>query len=156
MNPPDEKTIVRKIDTLASWQKQIEELTAKKNEVAEGLLAEKTRHLDALIPQSVRDAIGKLNDDYAGQIAALEAEFAQKGKASQENYSILEKEIRADVVVLGKTVTGEKLQVVYTPGRVSWNDDALSGFAKAHPEILEYRNPGEPYASIKKVTKKSK
>ena len=102
--------------------------------------SEKQQLIDNLIPAEIRE-----------QIAAIEAEYAGRTSAVAANIESLESEIKDAVKTSGETVKGDFLMAVYAKGRTSWDDKGLSGFAKAHPEILEYRKQGEPSVSIRGV-----
>ena len=104
------------------------------------LEAEKKQLIDDLIPTEIRK-----------QIAAIEAEYAQRAEGVEANISELETAIKDEVKAIGETVKGDFLMAVWTKGRTSWDDKSLSGYSKAHPEILEYRKQGEPSVSIRGV-----
>ena len=56
---------------------------------------------------------------------------------------------------MGETVKGDHLQAVWSKGRASWDDKALMGYTKAHPELLEFRKQGEPSVSIRSTSGKN-
>ena len=125
----DITNIVQKLNDMAEYRKQ--------RNAAE---AEKKQLIDDLIPTEIRE-----------QIAAIEAEYAERFMAADAAIGTLETEIKDGVKALGETVKGDFLMAVWTKGRTSWDDKALSGYSKAHPEILEYRKQGEPSVSIRGV-----
>ena len=110
--------------------------------------------------QSARDAIslqkqsiidGIYTPEIRAAVAEVEAEFALKSKAVDENIAELDKQIRDGVLVHGETVRGTYLMAVWSKGREgSWDGSKLKGYAAAHPEILQFKKPdGEPSVSIK-------
>lgn len=84
-------------------------------------------------------------------IADIEAEFAIKSEAVDENIAKLTAEIKADVLTAGGTIKGEHMMAVWSKGRVSWDTKALDGVVALHPELAQFRKEGEPSVSIRKV-----
>lgn len=84
-------------------------------------------------------------------IADIEAEFAGKSEAVDENIEALTAEIKADVLAGGATVKGAHMMAVYAKGRVSWDTKALDGVVVLHPELAQFRKEGEPSVSIRKA-----
>lgn len=83
--------------------------------------------------------------------AEIEAEFAGKAEAVDENIKKLTDDIKADIKLLGCSVKGEHYQGVYVSGRVTWDPKSLDGYAVGHPEILHFRKEGEPSVSIRRI-----
>jgi len=61
----------------------------------------------------------------------------------------MEDNIKERVLLAGETVSGSVLKAVFNKGRTKWDTKALDGYAKAHPELLEFRSEGKPYVSIR-------
>ena len=72
-------------------------------------------------------------------------------ETAQANAAELENKVKSLVVEGGKTEKGERLQAVYTKGRVSWDTKAIDGYAISHPELFAFRKEGEPSVSIRAV-----
>lgn len=121
--------ITQKLDQLANFQAQRDVLEFEKQAL-----------IDQLIPPEVKI-----------RIEEIEAEFAGKRETVDANITALETEIREEVLRQGTTVKSTFLRVVYHPGRVSWDTERLDEYARARPEILEFRKQGSPYTSIQKV-----
>ncbi len=85
------------------------------------------------------------------KIAEIEAEFLGRGESVSEKIAELEAEVKEAVKTAGASVKGQFLHAVFTKGRVTWDSKALDGYAKAHPELAEYRKEGEPSVSLRKV-----
>lgn len=85
------------------------------------------------------------------KIADIEAEFAGKTEAVSDKITLLEGEVKELVKTEGASVKGQFLHAVFTKGRVTWDSKALDGYAKAHPELTEYRKEGEPSVSLRKI-----
>lgn len=98
----------------------------------------------ALVPPEVWEAWARLDDEFNAQMAAVVDSIAS-----------IEGDIKAGVVALGHTIKDPFIQVVYTPGRATWDGKFLDGYAAGHPEILVARKVGQPSASIRKLSPKA-
>lgn len=101
------------------------------------------------------DALADLRDlrerevlDLRAKIATLEAEIEARTKTVSGVIDALEETIKKECVQRRRTVKGSRLQVVYTKGRVTWNNDGLDGYAVNHQEVLRFRKEGEASAKI--------
>jgi HEAT repeat protein len=121
--------ISQKIDQLANYQAQRDVLELEKQSL-----------IDQLMPPEIK-----------ARIEEIEAEFSGKREAVDGNIAQLESEIKEEVIRHGATVKGSFLRVVYHPGRVTWDTKSLDAYARARPELLEFRKQGEPFVSIQKV-----
>jgi len=83
--------------------------------------------------------------------ANLETEFEHRFYRIESGINAKVEAVKNHVKELKESVKGASLHAVYSKGRVSWNDDALKGFAAVHPEILPFRKEGEPSVAIKSV-----
>lgn len=116
-------------------------------------LHELRQQLDAL-SLHVRDLTAAvITDAQRQEIAAIELEYAPSFDAVNERIADLEGSIKAAVIEAGATVKGQYYQAVYMKGRVSYDTKALDGYSLAHPELLAYRNEGQPSVSLRSVTK---
>jgi hypothetical protein len=84
-------------------------------------------------------------------LAALEAEFAQPTSDLTLAMDTLREEIKADVLVHGGTIKGERFMAVFNKGRTSWDTERLEKYATAHPEVNEFKKVGEPSVSIRAI-----
>lgn len=107
------------------------------------------RDLATLEKQRLIDEI--YTAEIKAKIAEIDAEFAGKNEAVSEKITALEAEVKQAVLVNGASIKGQFLHAVYTKGRVTWDSKALDGYAKAHPELVEYRKEGEPSVSLRKI-----
>jgi len=121
--------ISQKIDQLANFQAQRDVLELEKQSL-----------IDQLIPPEIK-----------ARIEEIEAEFNGKREAVDEKITAMENEIKEEVIRHGATVRGTFLRVVYHTGRVTWDTKSLDAYARARPELLEFRKQGEPFVSIQKV-----
>ena len=121
--------ISQKIDQLANFQAQRDVLELEKQSL-----------IDQLLPPEIK-----------ARLEEIEAEFSGKREAVDEKINELESEIKEEVIRHGATVKGTFLRVVYHPGRVTWDTKSLDAYARARPELLEFRKQGEPFVSIQKV-----
>ena len=92
-----------------------------------------------------------LTPEIKARLAEIKAEFGDKSQAATENMAALESEIKAAVLVQGETIKSAHLMAVWSKGRISWDDKALQGYMKSHPELSEFRKQGEPSVSIRTV-----
>lgn len=83
--------------------------------------------------------------------AEIEAEFAGKADAVDDNIRKLTEEIKADVKTLGATVKADHFQAVYVKGRVTWDTSKMDGYAVGHPEVLFMRKEGEPSVTLRRI-----
>jgi hypothetical protein len=83
------------------------------------------------------------------ELDALEAEFDPVLEAAEANASALEAEIRNDVLLRGESLHGGVYQAIYVKGRVSWDNQGIDDYAKAHPELLKFRKEGQPSVSLR-------
>jgi hypothetical protein len=125
-------TINEKLDHLANYQAEREVLQLQKQELIDEIL---TAEIKARLDE-------------------IEAEFAPRMVAVDENIAALEEEIKADVLQNGATVRGTFLRAVWNRGRVSWDTKGIDEYALYHPEVIRYRKQGQPYVSITRVEAK--
>ena len=92
-----------------------------------------------------------ITDEIKLQLKEIDEEFATDLDRIDEIIKELSAEIKAGCVEFGSSVKGEFQRVSFVKGRTTWDSKGLSGYAVAHPEILEFRKVGNPYASIKNV-----
>lgn len=118
------------------WLKELATLRAKQEE----LEAQKQAEMKRAIPKPVQKKLEGIEQEYFGKIDGI----ASKAKK-------MEVEIKESVVALGETVQGEELYAVYNNGRVAWDDVALEGYMKTHPEIRDFRKEGKPSVTIRKA-----
>jgi hypothetical protein len=103
----------------------------------------------AIDKQTLIDQV--LNAEIRARLAEIEAEFEGRGEAVEANIAALEAEIKDEVRKHGATVRGAHFMAVWSKGRVAWDDRSLSNYARAHPEVLEFRKQGDPSISIRKA-----
>lgn len=124
-----EQEIAEKLDRLASFYAQRDVFNLQKQEL-----------IDQVLTPEIK-----------ARLDEIEAEFAGKLEALEENIAALDAEVRQDVLNHGGSVRGSFLKVHWNKGRVSWDTKSLDDYASRHPEIIQYRKQGEPYASIIKI-----
>ena len=120
-------------------KKKLESLSILHAQLA-GLRSEKQRLIDESLPA-----------EYRSRVSEIEQEFAQKEETARRNIEELAAEIRADTLVFGRSVQSSEYQAVWSRGRVSWDDKALSMYAREHSEILPFRKEGKPVISIRRI-----
>lgn len=121
--------IVEKLNMLAEFKNALDVLRLEREEIEQ-----------KIIPPDVKAALDE-----------LDAEYAPKTDEVREKISSIEAEIKSLVVEHGETVKGDYIQAVYVKGRTTWNTSALDGYAKAHPEIDDFRRVGDPSVSLRSL-----
>jgi hypothetical protein len=87
------------------------------------------------------------------ELDALDLEYKPVMEAAEENFEALENEIKTDVLLCGKSVSGGMYRATYTQGRVSWDNDGMTTYAESHPDVLKFRKQGQPIVSLRVVSK---
>lgn len=122
-------SVNEKLDQLANYQAEKDVLQLQKQELIDQIL---TAEIKARLDE-------------------IEAEFAPRVAAVEENIAALEEEIKADVLKNGETIRGTFLRAVWYRGRVSWDTKSMDEYALYHPEVIRFRRQGQPYVSITRV-----
>jgi hypothetical protein len=125
---------------------ETEVIQSKLNLIAE---YQSQKDLLNLNKQEIIDTI--LTPEIKAKIAEIEAEFAGKGEAADNNIAALTAEVKVMVIQAGATVKADHYQAVYVKGRVTWDGKTLDGFAVAHPEILFARKEGDPSVTLRRI-----
>lgn len=86
------------------------------------------------------------------ELDALELEYRPVLEAADENIAALENEIKTDVLLYGESISGGSYRASYTQGRVSWDNDGMTKYAAAHPDVLQFRKQGQPIVSLRVVS----
>jgi hypothetical protein len=89
------------------------------------------------------------------ELDALEAEYQPLLEAAQDNAASLETEIKNDVLLSGQSVMTDVYQAVYVKGRVTWDNDGISNYARMHPEVLKFRREGQPSVTLRTAGRSS-
>jgi hypothetical protein len=83
--------------------------------------------------------------------AEIEAEFAGKSEAVDENIRKLTEEIKADIKTLGVSVKGTHLRAEFTKPKKSWIPQLLDAYTEDHPDIKDCYTLGESSVAIKRI-----
>ena len=94
-----------------------------------------------------------LTPEIKEKLAEIDAEFDPKIDTLSQEKSMLEADIKQEVLSAGRTVKGTYHSFVWSkPRDPGWDNVALDGYAAAHPEILKFRKePGSPSVSVRKA-----
>ena len=92
-----------------------------------------------------------LTPEIKEKLAEIDAEFDPKSDELSQQKSMLEADIKMEVLQAGQTVKGTFHSFVWSKPRVSWDTKALDGYALAHPEIAQFRTEGSPSVSVRKA-----
>ena len=126
---PDERSIQFLLDQLTGFRSHRDALAVDKQILVDSVMTP--------------EILAKLSD--------IDTEFADKFAAVDRNTSALESQIRAAVLVRGSTVKGTSLQAVWSKGHTTWDTKKFDDYALTHPDVLAFRDPGEPSVSIKVI-----
>jgi len=92
-----------------------------------------------------------LTPEIKEKLAEIDAEFDPKADEIAQQKSMLEAEIKQEILEAGRTIKGTYHSFVWSKPRVSWDTKALDGYAAAHPEIQQFRIEGSPSVSVRKA-----
>ena len=91
-----------------------------------------------------------LTPEIKEKLAEIDAEFDPKSDELSQQKSMLEAEIKQEILDAGRTIKGTFHSFVWSKPRVSWDTKALDGYALAHPAIAQFRTEGSPSVSVRK------
>ena len=86
------------------------------------------------------------------ELDALDSEYRPVLESVEENIATLENEIKTDVLMYGESISGGSYRASYTQGRLSWDNDGMTKYATAHPDVLQFRKQGQPSVSLRAVS----
>jgi hypothetical protein len=115
-------------------------------------------HLERL--QAARAAALAVQEAYAARRATilervrplletLDAEFADRLRATQAEASRLEAEAREALLAFGASFRHAGVHAVYCRPRVTWDSRGLARYVETHPEVAELRRVGKPSVSLR-------
>jgi hypothetical protein len=116
--------------------KKIEELYSEGDSITLSRQAE----IDKIITPEVRAKLDEIDKLFDPKFTSIDNEISQ-----------LEKEIRDEVLLIGKSIKGRSLHAVYISGRVTWDTSKLEGLMIAIPQLQQLRRVGNPSVTIRKV-----
>lgn len=84
-------------------------------------------------------------------IEDIKEEFHADIEAAQACADLQEAELKEMARALGKSVRSQRAQIVYSAGRVSWDNDSLSAIAQTEEFawLSKFRREGAPVISIR-------
>jgi hypothetical protein len=130
-----EQPIAMKVKELLDQLHTLNEDFAKTEE-------EHKRNRNAMIPEDVKIQLDKVDTFYEEQKTALDFNRKQ-----------LEADIKSNALLGDTTIVGTWYQAVYSKGVTSWDTKGLNEAIKVLPQLEQYKKQGDPYISIKVVTK---
>ena len=107
--------------------------------------------IDAVLTQKKELIDAVLTPEIKEKLAEIDAEFDPKVDELSQQKSMLESEIKQEILDAGRTIKGTYHSFVWSKPRVSWDTKALDGYAAAHPEIAQFRTEGSPSVSVRKA-----
>ena len=75
-------------------------------------------------------------------LAEIDAEFDPKIAELNMTLSILEAQIKAQVLEAGRTIKGSLHSFTFSKPRISWDSKGLDGYAAAHPKFCTSAKSG--------------
>lgn len=82
-------------------------------------------------------------------IAEIEEEFDDTVKTGEAELKAATKRLKEAVVTSGASFNGQVFQIIYTKGRVKWDDRKLQDMVFDYPPLANARTVGIPYAVIR-------
>jgi septation ring formation regulator EzrA len=125
----DELEIQNLLDELKTAEVSAEELAKKKKQA-----------VDEIMPAEIKRFLEDIDKD-----------FLSDEQASVNRIGELHDRIKAEVLNIGKTVTGQFKMAVFRQGSTTWNSEGLKGYAVGAPEILAFQKIGKPNVAIMDV-----
>jgi hypothetical protein len=88
------------------------------------------------------------------ELDALEAEYKPVFETAEEEITALAAEIKNDVLLRSESVVGGAYCALYIQGRNTWDNDGMTKYAVAHPDVLKFRKPGQASVVLRAVQEK--
>ncbi|RPJ28517.1 MAG: hypothetical protein EHM33_04185 [Chloroflexi bacterium] len=95
----------------------------------------------------------KILKQVQSELDAVDSEYKPVLEAAEENITVLENEIKTEVLLYGESISGGMYRAAYTQGRVSWDNEGMAKYATSHPDVLQFRKQGQPIVSLRVVNK---
>jgi len=118
---------------------------------AECVIREKIRTEKETTSARVEAQTADVYNAIAQRKAEIEAEFAGKSEAVDENIRKLTEEIKAEIVTLKKSVKSDHFHAVYMAGRITWNTDMMEGWRETFPFLEKARKEGAPSVTLRRI-----
>jgi len=132
---------------IGAKRKAVDEAAKLKFDEIEKAMTAKKLEIRASVEAQTRDVYAALNQ----RKAEIEAEFAGKAEAVDENIDKLTAEVKDDIKAFGASVKSEYYHGVYVKGRVTWNTDMLDGLITVIPQLEKARKVGDPSVTLRKI-----
>jgi len=116
-----------KINRLAEWQARKDLLDL-----------DKQAQLKQIIPADIAQLIADLEFEYKAMLDALQA-----------NIEELTEEIRQAVLQHGESIRGDHIDVLFVPGKLTWDTNRLLDLMQKYPELIECYKQGKSYTVVK-------
>lgn len=101
------------------------------------------------VEKEYRAARAAILERVRAELEALDVRFADRIDRTIKTEQRAEEEARRRVLEAGQSIKVAGVQAVYTPGRVSWDNEGLEAYAQRHPEVQAYRRVGQPYVTLR-------
>ena len=84
----------------------------------------------------------------------LDAEYKPVFETADEEITALTAEIKNDVLLHGDSVQGGAYRAIYVQGRSSWDNEGMTKYAAAHPDVLKFRKSGQASVTLRAIQEK--
>jgi len=142
-------TIEKKIEDLADLQDKIDLFELQKTVRQKELDEAKQALINSILTPEILKQVEEINLEFMPKYQALEAN--DDIELLRGSKTMLEGELQEEIITLGKSVKGTRINAVYTKPRITWETDKLEGYAEAHPEIEKFKKVGKASVSFRKV-----
>ena len=95
------------------------------------------------------ELLANLPEQYANDVCILVARCTERQDVLANDIKVAEARVKQAVLSYGDSVSTSTVSALLVGGRTSWDGKRLSGYAVAHPEILEFQSKGSPYVTLR-------
>ena len=142
-------TIEKRIEDLADLQDKIDLFELQKTIGQKELDEAKEALINSVLTPEIMKQVEEINLEFMPKYQALEANDGVE--LLRGSKTMLEGELQEEIIALGKSVKGTRINAVYSKPRITWETDKLEGYAEAHPEIEKFKKVGKASVSFRKV-----
>jgi hypothetical protein len=91
-----------------------------------------------------------LGPEVYAQYQSICLEFTSLEHTLDADIAEAEADLKGQVIRRGIGLSGQGVDVVFMPGRSTWDSKGLGHYISLHPEVAAYRRQGEPFVVIRK------
>jgi len=102
-----------------------------------------------IVQEKYAERRAAIMDQFRPLLEAIDAEFADRLRASGEEAARVEAEVRETVLAFGASFRHAGVHAVYTRPRVTWDSRGLARYMETHPDVGQFRRVGKPSVSLR-------